>query len=153
MNRMRTVIAVLALSAGAVALAGCAGDPDTGALEDQLTGVPGVNDASVAVLHPGAPWNTEVAVWLFVDDASVDGLVDAARGAAPVLAADGTASRNTVLLAFIEGEPGDYTDRREAIRSELPLASEVYAELGLPEHDNYALKLEPADLATLAAGG
>lgn len=151
MERMRAAVAAFAVLLCALTLAGCSSDDDAlPALEERLAQVDGVGDAWAGLQHPGAPWNTRVAVWLFVDDVSVDGLVAATRGAAPVLADDPDASGRTVHLAFVEGEPSDYDGRSAALAAEVTVLPEVYTEVGIAGDDASALTLSPEDIAALA---
>ncbi|MDY0907951.1 hypothetical protein [Microbacterium sp. CFBP9034] len=155
MGRSRTakrgvVVAVLAL--GALALAGCASNPDLTGLESDLGQVDGVNGAFVWPTHSGAPWNTQVQVMLFLDDSSDDAVVEAVRGSAAVIAADAEASRHDVTISFVDGDRADYADRSDASAAEISVMPPVYEALGLPEGSVYAITLRPEDVRAIAGG-
>lgn len=146
---MRGALAAL-LTAGALALAGCAADPDVSALESGLERADGVNGAMVYTTHSGAPWNTQVQVLLFVDDPSDDGIAGAVRGAAPILAEDPVASRHEVTIRLIDGDRDDYADRFAAAADEITVLPEVFEALGVPDTGPYSITLQPAELRRVA---
>jgi hypothetical protein len=153
MKRMpvRTVLAAT-LAIGALALGGCAADPDVAGLEAGLSEAAGVNGAMVYTTHSGAPWNTQVQVLLFVDDPSDEGLVTAVRGAAPVLAEDPVASRHEVTIRLIDGERSDYPDRFAASADEITVLPTVFDALGVPDTGPYSLTLQPDEVRAIAEG-
>lgn len=132
MRRMRTVLAG-GIVLGMLALSACAGDPEVSGLEEQLSQIDGVNGALVWSTHPGAPWNTQVNVALFLDEASTAAVTTAMEGAIPVLAADPVASRHDVAVSFAHGDRADYTRENFSRAPEVTILPEVYAELGLTD--------------------
>lgn len=146
---LRTAIAAT-LIVGALSLAGCAGNPDLSSLESELSDVEGVNGAMAWPTHSGAPWNTQINVLLFVDDPSDEGLIDAVRAAAPVLAADSVASRNEVTIGFVDGDRDDYSERSEAFGDELVVMEIVPQTLGVRDSGRAMLVLSPDEVRALA---
>jgi ethanolamine utilization microcompartment shell protein EutS len=149
MRRRRTAAAAL-VALAALSLAGCAGDPDLSTLEGDLAQVEGVNGAFVWSTHSGAPWNTQVQIMLFLDDASDDGVIRAVRGAAPVIAGDASAARHDVHVSFVDGDRASYSDRLETTADQVTVMPVVYEELGLQDSGRYSIVLRPADLSALA---
>jgi len=149
MRSIRVALGV-ALTLGALSLAGCAASPDMGDLAAHLEEVDGVNAVSADVGHPGAPWNTEVVVRLFVDDPSDAEFTSVIRGAIPALADDPTTARHGATVMFIEGVPGDYDNSGQQLRGKLRPGSKVYDELGLEFGES--MRLSPEDIARLAEG-
>lgn len=146
-GRILSVVAVLTLGA---ALVGCTAASDVSGLESQLAGIDNVNGAAASVTHPGAPWNTQVVVSLYLDDASDDGVVEAVRAAAPVLAADPVASRNDVVLSFVDGQRSDYATDFDAQKDEISVNPDVYRALGIPDRGGWFLQLSPAQVRDIA---
>lgn len=152
MRRLR--FALGACAAAAVLLtSGCAADSNTSALEDSLASTPGVNSALSWVTHPGAPWNTEVQVILFLDAGTDDAVVAATEGASRILAADDVSRGHTVQMSYVEGRREDYPTRDDALSDKLPFGGGVFERLGLPESSTNALRLSPGDVQRLASGG
>jgi hypothetical protein len=151
---MRLLRGILAATVvlGAVSLAGCAGNPDLGPLESQLSEVEGVNGAMAWPTHSGAPWNTQVNLLLFVEDPSEEGLVDAVRAAAPVLAGDSAAGRHEVSIGFVEGDPANYEDRFAAFRDQALFSAAVAETLGGRDLGGEMIVLTPDDVRRLADG-
>ena len=152
MRRMRALVAG-GVIVGLLAMAGCAARPDLSGLEDELGQVDGVNGAIVWTTHPGAPWNTQVNVTLFLDEASSDAVIDAARAAGPVLAADPSASRHDVTIAFADAQRADYT--RDSISSAPPVTvmPEVYEHLGLQDTGAHMILIRAGGLGPIADAG
>lgn len=148
--RIPAVIAVIAL--GSLALAGCAGDPDVTDLQTQLSEVDGVNDATVSVTHSNFPWETQLVVTLFIEDATDDGVVDVTRAAAPVFVADPVASRHEVSIYFVPGQQSDYDSEFDAQGEELVVTPEVAAALGVPDAGPHSLRLSPSQMRAIADG-
>ena len=148
--RIPAVIALVAVSA--LALAGCAGNPDVTDLEAQLSEVDGVNDATVAVTHSNFPWETQLVVTLYLEDSSDAGIAGAVRSAAPVFVADPVGSRHEVTLAFVPGRLSDFEDEFDAQRAELTVSPEVYTTLGIDGNNPYSITLSPAQMRAIADG-
>ncbi|MFJ6651599.1 hypothetical protein ACIQLJ_02245 [Microbacterium sp. NPDC091313] len=148
MTKIARVVAGLAVAAGVFALTGCAADPDVTSLDAELASVPAVNAAETTVSHPGAPWNTEILVTLFVSDTSDQTVIDAVRGAAPVLAADPDVSRHTVSIGLLPGEPADYPSASDYAASQIVIGDSAAAELGIASGE--FARLSPDDLERLA---
>lgn len=140
----------LAIAVGALALSGCASDPDLSGLEAELSGVDGINGAIASTQHSGAPWNTATVVLLFLDDPSAEGLSGSVRGAAPVLADDPGVSGNPVSLIFIDGDRSDYTSRSAALADVVIVPTEVSDSLGVAASGGESLRLSPDDVRRLA---
>ncbi len=147
--RIATVTAVVV---GALSLVGCSADPDLAPLESRLAEVPGVNGAFTWVTHSGAPWNTQVQVLLFVDEPTESGLVDAVRGAAPVIADDAAASRHPVGIWFVDGDRADYADRDSASADAMAIFPSVFETLGLDGSGGRMITVGPDDIERIASG-
>ena len=143
-----TIVAAL----GALALSGCAGNPDLSGLEEDLAGIDGVNGAVAYTTHSGAPWNTQVVVMLFLDESSDAAVIASAEAAAPVLAGDPTASRHEVSIAFIDGDRSDYADPSDGYRDDIMIMPAVTDSLGVEPTGNSFLRLSPDDVRRLADG-
>lgn len=152
MRRMRGLVAG-GVILGVLAMAGCAASPDLSDLEDELGQVEGVNGAIVWATHPGAPWNTQVNVTLFLDEASSEAVIDATRAAGPVLAADPSASRHDVSIAFADADRADYT--RDSISSapSVTVMPEVYEALGLQDTGAHMILIRAGALSPIAEAG
>lgn len=150
--RFRIPAAIALLALGSLALAGCAADPDVTDLETQLSEVDGVNDATVSVTHSNGPWETQLVVTLFIEDATEDGVVDVARAAAPVFVADPAGSRHDVSIYFVPGQQSDYDSEFDAQGQEVPVTADVAAALGVPDTGPYSLRLSPAQMRAIADG-
>jgi len=148
---MRILSVVTMITLGA-ALVGCTANADVSELESQLAGIDNVNGATASVTHPGAPWNTQVVVSLYLDDASDEGVVEAVRAAAPVLSTDPVASRHDVVLSFVDGQRSDYETDFDAQRDEISVNPEVYATLGILDRGAWFLQLSPAQVRDIAGG-
>jgi len=151
MKRIRTAL-VIAVAIGALALSGCAADPDLSGLESNLAEIDGVNGALAYTTHSGGPWNTQVVVLLFLDDPSDAGVIASVQAAAPVLADDPTASGHEVALSFIDGDRDDYASRSEAFADDIVIMPVVSDTLGVPESGTDFLRLSPADVRRIADG-
>ncbi|HEY1105688.1 hypothetical protein MUN74_04475 [Agromyces endophyticus] len=148
---MTALVATFAI--GAVALVGCTtAEPDVAGLESELSQVDGVNDAVVGVTHSGAPWNTQLVVTLYIDDDTADGMVGAARAAAPVFVAGGAGARHEVSMYFIPGQRSDYESDFDAESYELTVTPEVAAALGVSDSGPFSLRISPAQMRQIAAG-
>lgn len=145
MRRMRTALAG-GIVLGMLALSACAADPDVSGLEDRLSQIDGVNGALVWSTHPGAPWNTQVNVTLFLDEASTSAVTAAMNDALPILAGDPEASRHDVAVGFADGDRADYTRENASSASAITVLPEVYEQLGLTDTGAYVIVLRPADL-------
>lgn len=130
MKRIRTALAIAA-AIGALALTGCASNPDVSGLEQNLNAIDGVSGSLAYTTHSGAPWNTQVVVLLFVDDPSDAGVVAAAQAAAPVLADDPASAGREVSIYFIDGDRADYTGRSEAFRDSVTITPELAQSVGV----------------------
>jgi hypothetical protein len=137
------------IAVGAVALAGCAADPDLTELEANLAEIPGVTAAEATVSHPGLPWNTEILVSLFVEDSSDETVIGAFRGAASVFLADPATSRHPVSVGLLEGEPADYPSSVNRSSARIPLNAVTAEELGLEVGGGF-IALSSEDLQRLA---
>lgn len=142
---MRKLRAILALTAvvGALALTGCAADPDVSGLEASIAESGGVNGVIADVQHPGAPWNTEIGLLLCLDDVSDDAVIDSVHRVAPVLAADDATAGRTVSLAFIDGVCADYADRRAALNDRIRVMDVVHETFGVADSGSAFLTLTP----------
>lgn len=151
MMRIARAVAGLAVAAGVLAITGCAAaDPDVASLDSELASVPMVNAAQATVSHPGAPWNTEIVVTLFVSDASDQTVIDAVRGAAPVLAGDPDIAKHPVSIGLLPGEPADYASASDYAANQIVIGDAVAADLGI-DPGEFA-RLAPDDLQRLAGG-
>jgi hypothetical protein len=151
MKRFRAVLAI-AVAIGALALAGCASDPDVGGLESRLSEVDGVNGALAYTTHSGGPWNTQVVVLLFVDATSAEAVVATAQAAAPVLADDPASSGREVNVYFIDGDRDDYDGRSAAFADAIPVTPEIAAALGVTQPGSESLRLSADDVRRIADG-
>ncbi len=151
MRRMRAALAG-GIVIGMLALAGCAGESDVSGLQDELSQVDGVNGALVWPSHPGAPWNTQINVTLFLEEGSTDAVVAAAQAAAPVLAADPAASRHDVTIAFVEAGSGQFTRETVVEAPTVTVMPEAYERLGLAEGSPYMVTLRPGEAAAIPGG-
>jgi hypothetical protein len=151
MKRFRAVLAI-AVAIGALALSGCASDPDVGGLESGLSEIDGVSGTLAYTTHSGGPWNTQVVVLLFVDDPSDEAVVATARAAAPVLAGDPASSGREVAVYFIDGVPADYERRSAAFADAVPMTPALIEALGVSRPGSAALRLSPDDVRRLADG-
>lgn len=150
MKTVRTIVGV-ALALGALTLTGCAADPDVSGLRDELAGIDGVNGAEVFINHSGAPWNTQVVVYLYLDDPSAESVTGAVADAVPALAADSTASRHPVTVSFYDGVLADYADPAQAIGDRIVVGQSTYDALGVDFTGGQSVQLSPEDLTRLAA--
>ncbi|WP_169583047.1 MULTISPECIES: hypothetical protein [Microbacterium] len=130
MKRIRIVLAIAA-AIGALTLTGCATDPDTSGLEQDLAAIDGVNGSVAYATHSGAPWNTQIVVVLFVDDAAEKSIVTTAQAAAPVLADDPASAGREVSIYFVPGDRGDYGSNSEAFRDAAVITPELAQSLGV----------------------
>jgi hypothetical protein len=148
MRRMRTMLAG-GIVLGMLALSACAADPDVSGLEEELAQIDGVNGAVVWSTHPGAPWNTQVNVTLFLDEASSASVAAAMEGALPVLAADPQAGRHDVAVSFADADRADYTVDDVATAPQITVMPEVYEQLGLADTGRYLILLRAGELESL----
>lgn len=142
----------IAATLGVLVLSGCAGNPDLTGLEGELAELEGVNGAAAYTTHSGAPWNTQVVVMLFLDDSSDAAVLASAEAAAPVLAADPTASSHEVSIAFIDGDRADYASPRDGYSDDIMITPAVTDPLGVEPTGNSFLRLLPDDIRRLAEG-
>lgn len=152
MRRMRALVAG-GVVVGLLALAGCAARPDVSGLEDELGQVDGVNGAIVWTTHPGAPWNTQVNVRLFLDEASSDAVAAAMDAALPVLAADPQARRHDVAVSFADADRADYTSENASSAPTITILPEVYEQIGRQDTGRYMIMLRAGELEALAGDG
>lgn len=152
MRRMRTMLAG-GIVLGMLTLSACAANPDLSGLEEQLAQVDGVNGAVVWSTHPGAPWNTQVNVALFLDEASSAAVAAAMEGALPVLAADPEASRHDVAVSFAHADSADYTRDTVSRAPKVTVLPEVYEQLGLTDTGAHMILVRAGELDALTSGG
>lgn len=139
-----------AVVVGALSLAGCAGEADLGPLDSGLADVPGTSGAVTWTTHPGAPWNTEVQVLLYVDDATETGLVDVVRAAAPVISDDAVAARHPVRLWFVDGDAADHEDGTSASSDAMAIPPSVFEALGVDARGGRSIAVSADDLRRIA---
>ncbi len=152
MKRIRAALVIVA-AIGALTLAGCAADPDTGRLQQGLEGIDGVTGSVAYATHSGAPWNTQIVVVLFLDDPSDESVVATARSAAPVLADDPASAGREVSVYFVPGERGDYASTSAAFRDSVVITPELAESIGVSiPGGRESLPLSPADVRRIAAG-
>ena len=132
-----------------LALSGCA-SPDPAPAQSALATAPGIQGADVVITHPGAPWNTEAIVTLYVADDSVPTVAAAVRSAAKALDG-GPVADHPVTVFIIPGRPSDYSTRGAAVDARLRALDGVADALGVPrDHGGDAIRLTPDDIRRLA---
>ncbi|MDW4572951.1 hypothetical protein R8Z57_09230 [Microbacterium sp. M3] len=149
---LRAAANAIVVATATLALAGCAPDPDLGAVESGLAGVDNVTAATASPQHSNFPWETQVNIDLYVEETDEDALVQTVRDIAPVLAADRATSRFETTVNFYEGEPADYGDdgADSFDRAYVPQDGGVFEqELGLTEFAG--IVFGPGDVERLAA--
>jgi hypothetical protein len=134
--------------AGLLTLAGCS-SVNASDVKSHLESAQGVQGASVKVSHPGAPWNTETLITLFIADGSAQSITTAIRSSARAIAADEVA-KHGVSFFVVPGKPSDYPDIRSS-DPELRIPRAVFDDLGLEYEPGTIVALEPADLKRIAA--
>lgn len=150
MRRRAKVLVVAALLVSAMALGGCAPDPDVSSLASELEEIPGVNGAVASVAHSGAPWNTDIVVTLFVDEPTVDGVAEIVREGTPVFLADSSTAERGVEIFVTDADPTEY-DETAASPDYFTSMRAVAEELGIDSRGNSLLSVSGDDLDTLAA--
>lgn len=136
--------------ASALALVGCSPATDTTALATDITSTAGTLGTTVDITHPGAPWNTELLVRIYVDDPSVESVAQKVQLIAPVLAQDATASSHTVGITAVQGDPA--AESGSQIQATLEIMVKVAGVLEVSRSGNAVLLLSPDDIARLAKG-
>lgn len=106
MRAARTALAAITATLAAVALTGCAPDPNLTTVADELADVPNVTEAVTDSQHSNFPWETQVNIDLTVSDSSEEALLQTIRDIAPVLAEDPATSRFDTRIFFLD-EAGD----------------------------------------------
>jgi hypothetical protein len=133
----------------ALALSGCA-SPDPVPAQSALATAPGIQGADVVITHPGAPWNTEAIVTLYVADESVPSVAAAVRSAAKALDG-GPVADHPVTVFVIPGKPSDYSSNGAAVDARLRTLDGVADALGLHRDSvGDAIRLKPDDIRRLA---
>ena len=147
---MRAALAITA-TVGALALSGCAANPDVSGLEAELAAIEGVNGVMVHTTHSGAPWNTQIRVNFFIDDPADETLIAVVEAAAPVLAEDSASAGREVSLRFVDGDRADYTEPPPGFGDLALISRDVAASLGIAQSgSSESLRLTPDDDRRLA---
>lgn len=137
---------------GVLALTGCAAGIDVSTTEAKIGAVAGVNDATVRITHPGAPWNTETIVRLYVSDDSASAVAQAVRGMTAAVVGEPIARHGMVVVAH-PGRAADQAgkDPVDISAGDLPVMRDVAADLGVtPRSDDTLLRLTPDDIRRIA---
>ncbi len=151
-REMKTTRALIAVGivASTLALTGCSPAADTTGLAAEITQSAGVLATTVDITHPGAPWNTELLVRIYVDDPSVESVAQKVRAIAPALARDATASSHTVGITAVQGDPSTIAASGSEGKSTLEIMVKVAGVLDVSRGGNSVLFLTPDDIARLA---
>lgn len=140
------------IMASMLALVGCSPATDNTALAEEITRASGVLGTTVDITHPGAPWNTELLVRVYVDDPSVESVAQKVRLIAPVLAQDATARSHTVGITAVQGAPAAVAASGSQGQATLEIMVKVAGVLQVSSGGNSVLLLSPDDIARLAQG-
>lgn len=142
-------IVMAGVLAGILGLAGCS-SPDPAPVQSAIASAPGVQDARVVIAHPGAPWNNQSSVTVYVADSSPDS-VDAAVRSAVVALSTGSLAGLPVMITVVEGKPSDFSADHPDDGARVKDLSSAAESLGvsLRSPGDY-LYLTPDDIARIA---
>ncbi|NYG07973.1 hypothetical protein BJ986_002460 [Phycicoccus badiiscoriae] len=121
-------IAIVGVLATVVALAGC-GSPDPAAVQSAIASAPGIQGARVKVEHPGAPWNSQTGITIYVADSSTDAVTAAVRSALSELSKSAL-NGYPVMMDVVQGKPSDFSENNPEISAEVNL-HDVTTNLGI----------------------
>ncbi|GAA5034061.1 hypothetical protein GCM10025738_18090 [Microbacterium fluvii] len=132
-------------------LVGCASEPSTTALEDELAMIPGVEGVALSVSHPNAPWNTRVDIVFAVAEPTVESVTTIVREAAPMIVADPELSGHEVAIAVVDARSATAdADDADAAAAAVHVMPEVGEALGVDAGGNAFLFLTPEELEAIA---
>lgn len=139
---------MLAICALAVTLAGCT-SLWTNKSEDRMISVSGTNGAYVETQHSGAPWNTSMVSWLFIDNPSIENVTTAVTGLAKQLVDDDSALGDSLTVRVVAGAPEDFEGDEFRTARDFQQMEQVAEELGVGVGRDTRLVLDAEDVTGL----